>query len=51
MEIEFMIKHSKNFTEEYIENERIKIYEHLRTFSKKNNMYDFYLGCYILLEK
>ena len=26
-----------------------KIYRHMESFSKKNNLFDFYLGCHILL--
>ena len=51
LEKEFMIKFTNGFTKEYYEKEIEKIDEHMKTFSKKNNMYDFYLGCYILLEK
>lgn len=48
---EFIIKRSNGFREEHYNNEIKKIYEHINTFAKKNNLYDFYLGCYILLDK
>lgn len=51
LEKEFMIKFTNGFTKEYYEKEIEKIYLNMMDFSKKNNMYDFYLGCYILLEK
>ena len=48
-EKEFIIKYSNGFTKEYYEKEIEKIDEHMKTFSKKNNLYDFFLDSYILL--
>ena len=47
----FFLKYSNGFTEEYYEKEIEKIEDYIESFSKKNNLYDFYLGCYIFLEK
>ena len=49
LEKEFIIKYSNGFTYDYYEKEIEKIQQHMKVFSKKNNMYDFYLGCHILL--
>ena len=49
LEKEFIIKHSNGFTNEYYQKEIERIDDHMEDFSKKNNMYDFYLGCHILL--
>ena len=48
-EKEFIIKYSKGFTKEHYEKEIEKIDEHMLSFSKKNNLYDFYRDSYILL--
>ena len=50
LEKEFIIKYSNGYTPEYYEKEIEKLYNHIESFSKKNNLYDFYLGCHILLE-
>lgn len=48
-EKEFIIKHSNGFSKDHYEKEIEKIDEHMLVFSKKNNLYDFYLDSYILL--
>ena len=50
LEKEFIIKHSNGFTSEYFEKEIENIYDHIESFSKKNNIYNFYLGCHIFVE-
>lgn len=50
LEKEFIIKYSNGYSRKYYENEIEKIYKHISSFSKKNNIYDFYYGCHILLE-
>ena len=51
LEKNFMIKYSNGFTEEYYEDEIIKIMEHMFYFSKKNNCYNFYQFCNFFLDK
>ena len=46
---EFIIKNSNGHSRDYYEKEIEKIDDHIESFSKKNNLYDFYLGCYIFL--
>ena len=46
----FLIKFSNGFTKEYYEKEIEKIDDHIESFSKKNNMYNFYLGCYFSIK-
>ena len=50
LEKEFIIKYSNGYTHEYYEKEIEKLYDYIESFSKKNNIFDFYLGCHILLE-
>ena len=48
-EKEFIIKYSNGFSKEHYEKEIEKIDKHMLSFSKKNNIYDFYRDSYILL--
>ena len=48
-EKEFIIKYANGFSKEHYENEIEKIDKHMLSFSKKNNLYDFYRDSYILL--
>ena len=48
-EKEFIIKYSNGFSKEHYEKEIEKIDKHMLSFSKKNNLYDFYRDSYILL--
>ena len=48
-EKEFIINYSNGFTKEHYEKEIDKIDEYMMNFSKKNNLYDFFLDSYILL--
>lgn len=50
-EKEFIIKYSNGFTKEHYEKEIEKIDKHMLDFSKKNNIYDFFLDSYILLKE
>ncbi len=50
LEKEFIIKQSNGYTYEYYKKEIKKIYDHISSFSKKNDIYEFYLGCHILLK-
>lgn len=48
-EKEFTLKYLNGFSKEYYEKEIEKIDNYIESFSKKNNLYDFYLDCYIIL--
>ena len=48
-EKEFIIKYSNGFSKEHYEKEIEKIDKRMLSFSKKNNLYDFYRDSYILL--
>ena len=48
-EKEFIIKYSNGLSKEHYEKEIEKIDKHMLSFSKKNNLYDFYRDSYILL--
>lgn len=48
-EKEFIIKYANGFSKEHYEKEIEKIDKHMLSFSKKNNLYDFYRDSYILL--
>ena len=50
LEKEFIIKYTNGYSQEFYEKEIEKIDDYIESFSKKNNIYDFYLGCYILLK-
>lgn len=50
LEKEFVIRYSNGYSREYYKKEIEKIHKHIASFSKKNNIYDFYLGCYISLK-
>ena len=50
IEKEFVIKQSNGYSQEYYKKEIEEIYKHIASFSKKNNIYDFFLGCYISLK-
>ena len=50
LEKEFIIKHVNGFTRDYYEEQIDIINDSLEEFSKKNNLYDFYLDIYVLLE-
>ena len=45
----YIIKYSNGHSHEYYEKEIEKICNQMESFSKKNNLFDFYLGCHILL--
>ena len=49
LEKEYILMYSNGHSREYYEKEIEKIYRHMESFSKKNNLFDFYLGCHILL--
>ena len=49
LEKEFIIKYSNGYNYEYYEKEIEKIEDKMESFSKKNNIYDFYHECHILL--
>ena len=49
LEKEYIIKYSNGHSHEYYEKEIEKICNQMESFSKKNNLFDFYLGCHILL--
>ena len=49
LEKEFIIKYTNGYSQEFYEKEIEEIYDYLASFSKKKNIYDFFLGCYILL--
>ena len=48
-EKEFIINYTNGFRKEHYEKEIDKIDEFMMNFSKKNNLYDFFLDSYILL--
>ena len=50
LEKEFIIKYSNGYSRDYYEKEIERIYEHIDSFAKKNNLYDFYLTSHILLK-
>lgn len=50
LEKEFIITSTNGYTREHYKKEIEKIYDYISSFSKKNNLYDFYLGCHILIK-
>ena len=50
LEKEFIIKYSNGYSRDHYKNEIENIYDHIESFSKKNDLYDFYLCCHILLK-
>ena len=50
LEKEFIIKYSNGYTRDYYKKEIEKIYNHIDDFAKRNNLYEFYLSCHILLK-
>ena len=50
LEKEFIIKYSNGYTRDYYKKEIEKIYNHIDDFAKRNNLYEFYFSCHILLK-
>ena len=50
LEKEFIIKYSNGYSHEHYKKEIEEIDDKIESFSKKNNIYDFYHECHILLE-
>ena len=51
LEKEFIIKYSNGYAQDYFEKEIEKIYDHIESCSKKNNLYDFFLTVIFTLNK
>ena len=49
LEKEFIIKYSNGYSHEHYKKEIEEIDDKIESFSKKNNIYDFYHECHILL--
>ena len=49
LEKEFIIKYSNGYSHEHYKKEIDEIDDKIESFSKKNNIYDFYHECHILL--